>query len=127
MSTNLEKISAPWQPPVILQTVIALGARGEIYELPPDVAERFKVGAARLQEIGHPPLLVRAAQEAESEVQGHHKVPGASGAAGTDWGYHTTWEYGCYQDQASGQFAVGFHRHPFSDERAVGAEPQDFA
>ena len=122
------KIRGPYQPPQKLQTVILCSPSGDLYELPAAAAEQFKVSSARLGELGHPPLLVQSEKFPEgSEVAGHHKVPGSSGASGTDWCYHTTWEYGCFHDQTSGGFAIGFHRHPYSDERAIGAEAQDFA
>lgn len=118
------KISAAYRPPEWLDTVILMGPNGVVYELPAATAAQFAINEDRLRELGHPPFARRSR---EPEIRGHHKIPGSAGAAGTDWSYHATWEYGCFQDAASGGFAIGFHRHPFGDERAVAAEPQDFA
>ena len=97
--------------------------KGVPYEIPTEVLRRYRVGAARLQELGHAPFPPMD----ENEVMGHHKVPGASAADASGWSYHTSWEYGCYFDEAAGHFAVGMHRHPYGDERAVPSLESDFS
>ena len=120
--TSPEKAPGTYQAPVFLETMFMRGPNGATYELSLQDAERYLVTPERSLELGHAPFPPE-----EDEVVGHHKVPSSSAADPSGWSYHTTWMYGAYFDQLSGRFAVGMHRHPYADERAIAALDGDFS
>lgn len=116
------KASGAYRAPVVLDTVFLRGPDGSLFELPLDEAERYMVTPDRASELGHAPY-----PSGNQEVAGHHMVAGGSAADPSNWGFHQSWEFGCYFDDAAGAFIIGMHRHPHGDERAVPASPGDFA
>lgn len=127
-------MSTSTPPPIALGTVFVTAPDGKIFELPRSVAESYVVTPEREKELGHLPLqpytalVPRTPPPIGAEVSLRHRVaplgPGAS--LPEAWVYHTTWEYGAYMDAASGDFMVGFHRHPYATEEAETASESDF-
>ena len=122
MNSLPQKATGPYHEPVLLDTLFLRGPDGTTYEIPLTEALRFRVTPERVRELGHAPF-----PPAEDEVVGHHKIPSSSPADPTGWTFHTTWEFGAYYDQNAGRFAVGMHRHPYGDDRAVAGLEGDFA
>lgn len=128
MSTNPPDTPPPsppgtFTPPRKLDTVFLRGARGELFELTREEAASHQVSDERMAELGHPPFAPPG-----DEVAGHHKITGGGPAGDVGaWDYHRDWQEGCYIDEITGQFLVGLHRHPYGDERAVGALETDFS
>lgn len=114
--------SGTFQQPLRLTTTFLKGHDGTIYEIPEEQARQYIVSDQRMNELGHPPYPPPA-----DEVMGHHKIPGASAGDASGWHFHRNWEYGAYFDEAGGGFAVGMHRHPYGDERAIAALEGDFS
>lgn len=120
--SGVSKASGTYRAPVVLDSVFLRGPDGSLFELPLEEAERFMVTPDRATELGHAPYPA-----GRQEVAGHHMVAGGSAADPSNWGFHQSWEFGCYFDDAAGAFIIGMHRHPYGDERAVPASPGDFA
>jgi hypothetical protein len=110
-----------YRAPLVLDSVFLRGPGGGLFEMSREEAERVRVGPDRFAGMDHPPYVLE-----REEVTGHHKTAGEFAVDPGAWSYHSSWEHGCYFDQASGEFCVGFHRHPYGDERAVGALESDF-
>lgn len=111
-----------YTPPVRLNTLFLRDASGELFEVTREQAQQLRVPQSRLEELGHSPYFLPS-----DDVVGHHKTPGASAADPSAWDYHRDWQHGCYLDEVTGGFCVGLHRHPYGDERAVGAVESDFS
>lgn len=111
-----------YQPPEKLNTVFLRDAQGELFEMSRQQAESFRVCPERLSSLGHPPFVLEL-----DEVAGHHKSSTGAAANVSAWSYHQDWQHGCYLDEVTGQFLIGLHRHPYADERAVGALESDFS
>lgn len=111
-----------YQPPQRLDSIFLRDARGGLFEMSRQQADACRVGPERLASLGHPPFVLDL-----DEVAGRHKSPTGTAADASAWNYHQDWQHGCYLDEITGQFLVGLHRHPYGDERAVGALESDFS
>jgi hypothetical protein len=118
-SVSLQGMSKPSLFPQPLDTIFLAGLDGFVYELPEEVAKRYRITPARVEALGHLPLAPYP-PATPPEVVGHHFVVNADGV----YGPHTDVLLGT-AIASDGRYYTGWHRHPHGTELATFENRQD--
>jgi hypothetical protein len=112
-------MSKPSLFPQPLGTIFLTGPDGFVYELPEEVAEKYRITQPRIAELGHLPLAAYPRAN-RPEVVGHHFVVNADGV----YGPHIDVLLGTAIAN-DGRYYTGWHRHPNGTELAIFENQQD--
>lgn len=114
-----EGMSKPSFFPQPLGTIFLTGPDGFVYEVPEEVAKKYRITPDRVAELEHLPLTAYPSANGP-EVVGHHFVVNADGV----YGPHTDVLLGT-AIASDGRYYTGWHRHPQRTELAIFENQQD--